>query len=395
MGTIERAPLGADGKTRAKPFVARWYDNTLGRSTKRAFASEGEARAHISKVELDKYQGTYVSERTGRTPLKVYAEAWLATLEHKPSTIRSIRSKFEKHLYPVLGPKPIGSIVHSQVLGWRNSRRKANGGTLGPGGLRMLWVWTVAMFDAAVLDKVIQASPCAQIDKAPRGEKQLRPEDMATYEELEAIYAQAPSHWRAMVPLGIRTGLRPAELWGLCIEQVDFRRMVIRVDRQLNTERREPPLVPPKTESEKVGQEIEVDDEVIAIINEHLSRHPLGPPVLNHDGKEAHLIFRAADGAGLVRPTTINGSLRRAKARAGVTKPYGMHMLRHFFASTLCAEGVRPPVVSALMRHARISETLETYTHFWPDQKDDARARVSEAFARAAAKAEARRKEAK
>lgn len=51
MGSIENAPLAADGNLRPKPFVARWYDPTLGRRSKRAFATEEEARSFVIKVE--------------------------------------------------------------------------------------------------------------------------------------------------------------------------------------------------------------------------------------------------------------------------------------------------------------------------------------------------------
>jgi len=45
----------------------------------------------------------------------------------------------------------------------------------------------------------------------------------------------------------------------------------------------------------------------------------------------------------------------------------GMHDLRHFYASLLIRHGESVKVVQARLGHATAAETLDTYSHLWPD----------------------------
>jgi integrase len=54
----------------------------------------------------------------------------------------------------------------------------------------------------------------------------------------------------------------------------------------------------------------------------------------------------------------------------------GFHQLRHFYASLLIMHGESVRVVQARLGHASASETLDTYSHLWPDSFDRTRAAV-------------------
>jgi integrase len=59
-----------------------------------------------------------------------------------------------------------------------------------------------------------------------------------------------------------------------------------------------------------------------------------------------------------------------------------MHDLRHFYASLLIRHGESVKVVHARLGHATAAETLDTYSHLWPDSDDTTRAAVDSAFAK-------------
>ena len=44
-----------------------------------------------------------------------------------------------------------------------------------------------------------------------------------------------------------------------------------------------------------------------------------------------------------------------------------MHGLRHFYASLLTGHGESVKTVQARLGHAGAAETLDTYSHLWPD----------------------------
>jgi integrase len=49
-------------------------------------------------------------------------------------------------------------------------------------------------------------------------------------------------------------------------------------------------------------------------------------------------------------------------------KQAGFHALRHWFATTLIANGVDAKEVQRALRHAQLQTTLSVYVHFWPRQ---------------------------
>lgn len=54
----------------------------------------------------------------------------------------------------------------------------------------------------------------------------------------------------------------------------------------------------------------------------------------------------------------------------------GMHDLRHFYASLLIPHGESVKTVQARLGHAFAVETLDTYSHLWPDSDDRTREAV-------------------
>ncbi|RFU22134.1 tyrosine-type recombinase/integrase, partial [Geodermatophilus marinus] len=60
------------------------------------------------------------------------------------------------------------------------------------------------------------------------------------------------------------------------------------------------------------------------------------------------------------------------------------HDLRHFYASLLIRHGVSVTTVQARPGHASAAETLDSYSHLWPDSDDRTRAAVDSVLGRAA-----------
>lgn len=49
------------------------------------------------------------------------------------------------------------------------------------------------------------------------------------------------------------------------------------------------------------------------------------------------------------------------------------HDLRHFYASALIAHGCSVKAVQRRLGHQSAMETLDTYSHLWPDGDDETR----------------------
>ena len=62
--------------------------------------------------------------------------------------------------------------------------------------------------------------------------------------------------------------------------------------------------------------------------------------------------------------------------RAGLPEGVGFHQLRHFYASLLIRHGESVKTVQLRLGHASAAETLNTYSHLWPDSDDRTREAV-------------------
>jgi integrase len=92
------------------------------------------------------------------------------------------------------------------------------------------------------------------------------------------------------------------------------------------------------------------------------------------------LIFSNGLG-GALRRTRFSDVWRPAAKSVGPEPGTGFHALRHFYASALIRYGESVKVVQARLGHASASETLDTYSHLWPDSEDRTRAAIEDAFA--------------
>jgi integrase len=70
----------------------------------------------------------------------------------------------------------------------------------------------------------------------------------------------------------------------------------------------------------------------------------------------------------------------RAAARAGLPPEFIPHSLRHFYASTVLAEGIPITEVSRWLGHKSIEVTHQIYGHLVPSSFDRARAALDRAY---------------
>lgn len=92
----------------------------------------------------------------------------------------------------------------------------------------------------------------------------------------------------------------------------------------------------------------------------------------------AHLAAYPAEPDGLV--FTLGGvpigrqafghKWRPVAKAAGLPAGTGLHALRHYYASLLIRHGESVKTVQARLGHASAVETLDTYSHRWPDSDD-------------------------
>lgn len=91
--------------------------------------------------------------------------------------------------------------------------------------------------------------------------------------------------------------------------------------------------------------------------------------------RPATLLFTTSAGLPL-RRTRFSGVWRMAAKAAGLPERVTFHDLCHYYASLLIQHGESVKVVQKRLGHKSAVETLDTYSHLWPDSEDRTREAV-------------------
>jgi integrase len=256
----------------------------------------------------------------------------------------------------VLGDRPLASILPSDIQAW--VRRMSE--ELQPRTVGMVHGVVSGIFRAAVRDRRIVANPCdgTRLPKVTPA----RIEPLAT-ETVQRMQDAVSPRWRAFIITAAGTGLRQGELFGITVDRIDFLRRTLRVDRQLVTVVREvPQFTPPKTAASV--RTVPLPIVVVDALAAHLAEFPPGP-----DG----LIFTGDDGAPMSRASFSRNVWIPTRKALGLPASVTCHDLRHYYASLLIRHGESVKTVQARLGHASAAETLDTYSHLWPDSDDRTR----------------------
>lgn len=343
-GSVAKRP---NGKYRAV------YRDDSGRQHSKHFARKVDARRWLDEVAASVVTGQYVDPRAGSVSLRDYAERWRSVQVHRPSSQAHVETMLRRHVYPALGDRKLSSILPSDVQALVKSL------SLAPSTVAVVHGILSGVMRSAVRDRRIVSNPC-EGTKLPRVER-TRVVPLTT-EQVGLVRDAMPERLRALVTFAAGTGLRQGECLGLTVDRLDFLRRVVTVDRQLITVKGDVPRFgPPKTTA---------------------SVRTVPLPQVVVDAMAAHLAANPADDGGLV--FTLDGShpisrqsfghLWRPVARAaGLPAGTGLHAMRHYYASLLIRHGESVKVVQARLGHASAAETLDTYSHLWPDSDDRTR----------------------
>ncbi len=347
-----------DGRT---TYVVRWRDDA-GAQRKRSFTRKVDADRYRTEQEHSLNTGAYINPTAGKVTFKEYAEQWRKLQPHRPNTVRDVQSRLTYHAYPVLGSKPIAAIRTSDVAAFAAGLST----TLRSSSVRTVMTTVTAVFRAAVHDRLIVANPVSGVKLPSVERRQIVP---LSAEQVYAIAERLPDRFAAIAVVGAGTGLRPGELFGLQVADVDFLRGTLRVERQAQASRGGGAAVcAPKNRN--AYRTIPIGRVVVAELADHLRRNPASGTAF---------VFSDEDGAPLRHDGFTRVYWRPAVKAAGLVGT-GMHQLRHAYASALIGAGQSVKVVSERLGHSNAAMTLNVYAHLWPADDDRSRKAVDDAF---------------
>jgi integrase len=341
----------------------RWYDES-GAHKSRSFDRKVDAERWLHEVEHKLAVGTYIDPSAGRITFGEYLDEWLALRMWRASTRDQAESYLRRHVRPTFERRQLAAIRPSEVQAW--VKRLAD--ELAPATVELVFTYFRTVMKAAVTDRLLATSPCVGIRLPKRERPKVVPLEV---EQVEAIAAAAPERYRAAIVLAAATGLRSSEVFGLTLGNVHLLRRQLAVEQQLVTRTGSPPqLGPPKTAASH--RTVPLPQLAIDALATHLARWPV-----TH---EWGLVFTTDRGTPVQRHR-VAAMFNVAAAEAGLPG-VTFHATRHHYASLLIRAGCSVKVVQNRLGHASATETLDTYSHLWPDDEERTRAAVDEAWQR-------------
>lgn len=240
--------------------------------------------------------------------------------------------------------------------------------------VRTYWAVVTSVMGYAVRTHILSTSPCEGV-VLPRAATVER--KCYTLEETHVFLAaleDAPLKWKVFFHLAIFTGLRRGELCGLEFGDFDRVSSTVCVRRSSASVRGQGTLtVEPKTQSSArvLGIPEWIGAEVVELQREQAARRLACGDQWHEYGR----LFTAADGRPM-HTGLPDQWLRGFCGRAGLPY-YGLHAMRHLYASLLIHGGASVKTVSGLLGHASPTVTLRVYAHEVADEKLKAQAAVS------------------
>lgn len=346
MASVTRRP---DGQWRAR------YRDAAGKEHARHFARKVDGQQWLRETTAAVVTGQYVDPKTAQMTVREYAARWQAAQVTREHTARNVDVALRLHVLPYIGDRPLATLRPTDMQGLV----KTLSATLAPGTVGQVYKVARQMFAAAVGDRVLVVSPCQRVVRLPRDD---RPEVLApTVEQIVTLAGAVPSRYRALVVLLAGSGLRIGEALGLGVEDVDFLRRTVKVERQRLPSGR---IGPPKTS--KSARTVPLGQVVVDELAAHLAAFPT-------DGA----LFTLDSGQPLGYRAWLATWVRSCKS---VALDVDTHALRHFYASALIAGGASVKVVQTRLGHGSAVVTLNTYGHLWPGDDELTRTVMDAAF---------------
>jgi integrase len=255
----------------------------------------------------------------------------------KPSTIRQFELVLNRHLVPKFGDLPIDKLDHTHVDRLREAGAKSNARTVNR------HVSTLVRLQRLAMERGVEVAKPLQVRLLKTHDKEARWWEPDELDRLVEAAKTSGTDALAVILLGAHAGLRRGELAGLEWSDVDFRRDLLRVTR--NVWRGE--VLTPKGNRTRT---VPLTPQLREALQAH--RHLVGPRVLYRaDGTE-------------VTESSLRWLITQVELAAGLTHK-GPHALRHTFCSHLAIRAVPARVIQELAGHTSIV-TTQRYMHLAP-----------------------------
>lgn len=314
---------------------------------------------------------------TNNALVKEYCDNWLVNVQSnilKPSSYDRKEMTLENQVYPLIGDICMSQVVFDDIQFMVNELKKQN---LSYSTIKKAYEAINGCFKYALIKGDINKNPCIGVTLPKNLKRQDGNIKFYTEEQIKLLLEQSTIQYstgRNKYRLGygiqflLYTGLRIGEALALTWKDVDFENKTIKVNKNLKQ-------VKNRDNNSQGNYKIIIQDStkttagsrIIPLNNKSIE-------ALNHikDVTGQYKYVMATETGNNVSGRTYDTMFRKIQESCGFKEIYGVHALRHTFASLLFKKGVDVKTVSEILGHKDVSVTYNTYIHLIQEQKMNA-----------------------
>ena len=352
-----------NGKKICKSQTIQVPKSVSSRSIRQYVMHEAEELEHRFK---------YGFSEDGSTTFQDYAESWLSRQsKYAPSTLASYRRQLEV-VYPYIGAIPMCKLRPLAIENMLTQLRKRKNRSSQP--IRETTVQHYLSAVSAVLsdakrNEIIQKNPSRMIDLPAASHTDQHIPTVEEAQHLLQALARELRHFRVFYLLAMATGCRRGELCAL--RWSDFRTSGNSFILTVSRSRSSVPgkgIVEGSTKNGK-SREVYLSSDLRGILLAYKRRKQMEADKQRR--KLSPYLFTDEHGQ-LIHPDTFTKRLRKIYAAIGFPREYHLHILRHYFVTSLLHCGVDKQTVADLVGHADTGFLERTYCHPQQAQKEQA-----------------------
>ena len=270
-------------------------------------------------------------------------------------TQKDYRSKYNKNLKPYFGDKFLNEIKGIDISFWQNELLELD---YDPKTIRSYRGVLSTIFDDAIKAEFIEKNPvrlASKISTRRRINNSTRKISPFSLDEIKQLLQTTENEqMKNLYALLFFTGMRGGEAMGLQWRHVNFINKKIDVEQQIGRGI----LGPPKWESYRT---IEIIDALIPYLQSQFE--------LTSDFNS--YVFLNKQNSHYWDISKIREQYWKKDLKKAMIAYRNIHQTRHTFCSTLISAGEDINYVSKLAGHSTTKTTLEKYSKFIPNKKDD------------------------
>jgi integrase len=309
--------------------------------------------------------------RPGRVAsIAEFAEKWQAEIliHRKPSTVRAAKSHLKTYILPQLGKMQLDDLGRERQQAFATRLvSKVSRKTV----VNILGTLSTMLTTAKEWGYICEA---VKLGALALPESPLRPAArFFSGEEAKKIIAAASNPYRTMFAIAAMTGLRAGEILGLMLDDIDFDRRVLHIERAAWCGH----IQTVKSKSSRAP--LPMPDALVEIVRQYLTTWRPNP---------AKLLFANRLGRPFNANKVVQKGLWPILEKLGI-EHCGLHAFRHTHTSLLLEVGASPTVAQAQLRHSDARITLGVYGHVIGDSQRNAVERVAQILRPDAPKLEA------